>query len=209
MAPGVCEKLAILLSASPAASPGSMRSVSRRAPRPPLRRTTQTAPLGSIHSLTSRRRARSAASSLPMKTRSTFERGLRVTTSAVRSLICLLKAGSSRLTIATFDPGLTPNLSSNGRVETSSGLARLAAIAPSNRAENDDADQPCRIRARQRQHHDRNFTGDPAVQQEAETDEACQHHGAGKDPDHGARYVRCVQTSITCRSLAASSSVPE
>src|SRR5438132_4339818 len=203
MAPWVSEKLAILLSTSPAASPASMRSVSRRAPRPPLRRTTQTAPLGSIHSLTSRSRSRSAASSAPMKTRSTFDRGLRVTMFEVRSLTRLLKPGSSRLTIATFEPGFTPSLSSSGRVETASGLTRLAAIATSNRAEDDDPDQPCRISARQRQHHDRNFTGDAAVQQEAETDEACQHHSAGKDPDHSAGYVGCVQISITCRSLAA------
>src|SRR2546428_1598176 len=48
IAPWASEKLAILLSTSPGARPASIRSVSRSGLRPPLFRTTQMAPLGSI-----------------------------------------------------------------------------------------------------------------------------------------------------------------
>src|ERR1700674_3736940 len=75
IAPSVSEKLAILLSTRPAASPAAMTSVSLIAARPPLGRTTQIAPFGSIHFLTSFNRRRSAASRAPMNTRSTGVRG--------------------------------------------------------------------------------------------------------------------------------------
>src|SRR5437879_11417779 len=56
IAPWVSEKLTILLSTRPAARPASIRSVSRRAARGPLARTTQMAPLGSIQLLMSVKR---------------------------------------------------------------------------------------------------------------------------------------------------------
>src|SRR2546429_10018062 len=76
IAPCVSEKLAILLSTRPAASPASMRSVSRNALRPPFARTTQIAPLGSIHDFTSFSRSRSRVSFAARKTMSQGVRGL-------------------------------------------------------------------------------------------------------------------------------------
>src|SRR6266849_2918919 len=157
-----------------------MRSVSRSSLRPPLGRTTQMAPLGSIHFLTSLSLRRSANVLAPMKTRSHFDRGLPITTSVVRSRTCLMKPASSRSTTATYEPGFTPSLSSSGRVDGSS-LLRFASIAPApNRSENDHPDQPTGVRA-----------------------------GDGDDPDDGAGYLRGLQTSTTCRSVTASSTVPE
>src|ERR1700674_3760057 len=117
IAPCVSEKLAILLSTRPAASPAAMTSVSRISERPPFGRTTQIAPFGSIQPLTSLMRLRSFSSHAPMKTRSTGSRGRPLTTSEVRPRSRATKPASSRSTIATLEPGLTPSLSSRGRVE--------------------------------------------------------------------------------------------
>src|SRR5229473_3861626 len=156
MAPWVSEKLAILLSTRPAASPASMRSVSRSSLRPPLGRTTQMAPLGSIHFLTSLSLRRSANVLAPMKTRSHFDRGPPITTSVVRSRTCLMKPASGRLTIATFEPGFTPSLSSSGLVEYCSALARFVTIASAaDCAKDDHADEPCRVRAGDGEHDHR------------------------------------------------------
>src|SRR5438034_4752148 len=76
MAPWVSEKLAILLSTSPAARPASITSVSRSSARPPFGRTTQIAPFGSIHALRSRIPSRSVGCSAPKKTRSHGDDGL-------------------------------------------------------------------------------------------------------------------------------------
>src|SRR2546429_3251363 len=123
IAPCVSEKLAILLSTRPAASPASMRSVSLSGPRPPLTRTTQTAPLGSIQVFTSFNFSRSRISFAPRKTMSHGNSGLPRTMSDVRERRSLTNAGSSRLTTATFAPGFTPSLSSSGLVDATSGLS--------------------------------------------------------------------------------------
>src|SRR4029077_405172 len=75
IAPWVSEKLAILLSTSPAAGPASITSVSLISDRPPFGRTTQMAPFGSIHFLTSSSRFKSRSRLAPMKTRSLGVRG--------------------------------------------------------------------------------------------------------------------------------------
>src|SRR5258708_15112708 len=62
MAPWVSEKLAIFLSTSPPARPAPMTPVSRRPLRPPFRRTTQMAPLGSIQAFSSSSLLKPAAS---------------------------------------------------------------------------------------------------------------------------------------------------
>src|SRR6202521_4376114 len=117
IAPCVSEKLAILLSTKPAASPASMTSVSRISERLPFGRTTQMAPLGSIQDLTSLMRFKSRSSRAPMKTRSQSLRGRPWTISGVRARSCAKNPGSSRSTIATLEPGLTPRLPTRGRVE--------------------------------------------------------------------------------------------
>src|ERR1700674_417523 len=117
IAPCVSEKLAILLSTRPAASPASMTSVSRISERPPFGRPPQMEPFGSIQPLTSLMRLRSFTRLAPMKTRSTGSRGRPLTTSEVRPRSRATKPASSRSTIATLEPGLTPSLSSRGRVE--------------------------------------------------------------------------------------------
>ena len=59
-----------------------------------------------------------------------------------------MNAGSSRLTIATFEPGFTPSLSSSGRVDGVSGLRRFVTIASAPyRSKDDHAHQPRRIGA--------------------------------------------------------------
>src|SRR2546429_4809137 len=116
IAPCVSEKLAILLSTRPAASPASMRSVSLRGLRPPFGRTTQIAPLGSIHDLTCTRRSRSRLSLAPMKTRSHGPFGLPTTISEVRSRNSFTNEASPMWTSATLAPGLTPSLSRSGLV---------------------------------------------------------------------------------------------
>src|SRR5450759_593132 len=123
IAPWVSEKLAILLSTSPAARPASMTSVSRISERPPFGRTTQIAPFGSIHFLTSFSRFKSRSSLAPMNTRSLGVRERPWAMLDVRSRSRCSNAGSSRSTIATFEPGLTPSLSSSGRVDATSGLS--------------------------------------------------------------------------------------
>src|SRR5437667_8390644 len=70
IAPCESEKLAILLSTRPASSPAWMTSVSRSSLRPPLGRTTHTAPFGSIHDFTWLMRRRSVRVSADRNTRS-------------------------------------------------------------------------------------------------------------------------------------------
>src|SRR3989442_12055845 len=179
----------------PAASPASIRSVSRNSLRPPFGRTTQTAPLGSIHFLASSSLRSSEKVLAPRNTRSTFERGLPMTMSAVRSRTSFTKAGSSRLTTATLEPGLTPSLSSSGRVEYKSALLRFLTIAAADRAVDDHSHEPSSVRTRNGEDHGRHRVCDAARQEQTETDETHQHQGAGDDSDHGARKVRGLQTS--------------
>src|SRR5260370_13743552 len=82
------------------------------------------------------------------------------------------------------------------------------APAP-DRSENDHAHQPRRIGAGDGEHDHRDRAGNPARQQQAQADEAHQHDGAGDDTDGSSSYVRGLQTSTTCRSVTASSTVPE
>src|SRR4029077_2500985 len=122
IAPCVSEKLAILLSTRPASSPAWMTSVSRSSLRPPLGRTTHTAPFGSIHNFTWLMRRRSVRVSADRKTRSQRPLGRPRVMSEVRSRSSFKKSGSSTPTIATLAPGLTPSLSNRERVDTNSGL---------------------------------------------------------------------------------------
>src|SRR5216683_86541 len=195
MAPWVSEKLAILLSTRPAARPASMTSVSRSALRPPLGRMTQMAPLGSIQVLSSSSFLRPAASSAPTKTRSTFDRGLPVTMSEVRSFSSLMKPTSSRLTIAIFEPGFTPSLSSSGRVDSKSALWRFVTIASAtDRTKDHHTNQPCRIRARDGEHDHRDGIVDTAREQEPKGDETRQHQRGDHDSDHSSGDVDGAQT---------------
>src|SRR5205809_1823614 len=202
MAPWVSEKLAILLSTSPAARPASIRSVSRSGLPAPFARTTQIAPFGSIQVLSSRSRARSRRSFAPRKTRSHGVRGLPLTTSRVRPRRSFMKEGSSRSTTATFDPGLTPSLSRSGFV-----------VSATHRSEDDHAQQPSGIRARDHKDDQGDRVADPARQQAAEAHEEAEHDRAGDAArgrtDQRRRRDPGSQTSITCRSLTAPVTVPE
>src|SRR4029077_11392907 len=202
MAPCVSEKLAILLSTNPAASPASIRSVSRRGLPGPFRRTTQIAPLGSIHSLACRSRSRSALSSAPKITMSHTRRGFPSATSRVRPRSCFTKEASSMSITATREPGLTPSLSRSGFV-----------VSATDRSEDDHTEQPATVRARYREDDRRHRTCNTARQQAAKPHQQSEDQGAGDPARHGADQRRGgdlrSQTSITCRSLTAPVVVPE
>src|SRR3989442_2539307 len=121
-APWDSEKLAILLSTSPAARPAWVRSVSRGGLRPPLGRTTQMAPLGSIQVFASFNFSRSRISLAPMKTMSHGVRGLPRTMSDVRDRSTFMNQSVETPATPHFAPGFTPSLSSRGRVDATSGL---------------------------------------------------------------------------------------
>src|SRR2546429_8709969 len=130
IAPWDSEKLAILLSTNPAARPAWMRSVSRSGPRPPLGRTTQMAPLGSIQVFASFNFSRSRISSAPMKTMSHGVRGLPRTTSDVCDRSSFMNESSKTPTTATFAPGFPPNVAANGRLGPPAGPSPVFPLSP-------------------------------------------------------------------------------
>ena len=123
------------------------------------------------------------------------------------------KPASSRSTTATFDPGLTPSLSSSGRVEGTSGLSLLSlGTASPDSAENDHAYEPTRVRAGDREDHDRNDVPDAGCQKRPGAEQTCEDEGTGDATNRGTDQDGGgdpgLQTSITWRSLTAPATVP-
>src|SRR6266436_2876528 len=128
-----------------------MRSVSFSVLRPPFGRTTQIAPLGSIHDLTCLRRSRSRFSLAPMKTRSHGVFGLPTQMSDVRRRSSFTNQASSMSTSAILAPGLTPSLSRSGLI-----------VSATHGSKHDHPEEPPRVGPRDGECDDRDRVAHPA-----------------------------------------------
>src|SRR6266508_5158775 len=178
-----------------------MRSVSLSALPAPFRRTTQTAPFGSIQDLTCRSRSRSRLPAAAMKTRSQGASGLPTTMSRVRCRSSFTNQASSMSNSATLAPGLTPSLSRSGLV-----------VSATDGSKHDHPQEPAAIGTGDGKRDQRNRVADAAGEKAAETDHGPEDDGTAHASGHSTEKGRgrtWFQTSITCRSLTAPGTEPE
>src|SRR5260370_35074753 len=109
-----------------------------------------------------------------------------------------MKPPSSKLTIAIFDPGFTPSLSSSGRFDSKSALARFVTIASAtDRTKDDHTHQPRRVCPRDGEHDHRDGIVDSAREQEPKAHETPQPPSGHHDPDHSSTYANGAPTPTT------------
>src|SRR5215471_16203287 len=128
--------------------------------------------------------------------------GLPSTIEELRSRSSFSKAGSRKLTNATFIPGFTPRRSRSGFV-----------ISATHRSKNNNADEPPSVRACGSEDDQRQQVGNATREQDTERDEHSEnprtHQSTRHRCDKGGSRNPVLQTSTTCRSLTAPLSVPE